>query len=99
MMVQNNPTPWVVFALITMVICGILGMMLGLNPFGPSQVVRDQAAQTQMAVEIRGTENAISAMETPQAVYVQQTAIIAQLTAIPVQQAATQVAGFAEVES
>jgi hypothetical protein len=99
MMVQNNPTPWVVFALITMAMCGVLGMMLGLNPFGPSQEVRDQAAQTEMGLTIRGTENAISAMETLQAIYVQQTAVAAQLTAIPVQQIATQVAGSAEVES
>lgn len=97
MMIRDNPTPWVVFALIAMVICGILGMMLGLNPFGPSQEVRNQGAQTQMAVEIRGTENAISAMETPQAIYVQQTAVVAQLTAIPAQQVATQVAGSAEI--
>ena len=98
-MIQNNPTPLVVFALIAMVICGILGAMLGLNPFGPSQDVRDEAAKTQMAVAVRGTENAMSAFETPQAVYAQQTAVVAQLTAMPVQQTATQVAGFAEVEN
>ncbi len=91
-MVQNNSTPLVVFALIAMVICGILGVMLGLNPFGPSQEVRDEAAKTQMAVVVRGTENAMSAIETPQAIYAQQTVVVAQLTAIPVQQSATQVA-------
>ena len=64
MIVQNNPTPLVVFALIAMVICGILGAMLGLNPFGPSQDVRDELARTRLAVDVRGTENAMSAIET-----------------------------------
>lgn len=99
MIVQNNPTPLVVFALIAMVICGILGAMLGLNPFGPSQDVRDELARTQLAVDVRGTENAMSAIETPQAIYAQQTANIAQLTAIPIQQAATQVAGLGAVQN
>ena len=93
-MVQNNPTPLVVFALIAMVICGILGAMLGLNPFGPSQDVRDEQAR----VDIRATENALSAIEAPQAVYAQQTVVVAQLTAMPIQQTATQAAGLGAVE-
>ncbi len=98
MIVQNSPAPWVVFALIAMAICGILGIGIGLNPFGPSQEVRDQMAQTQMAVAIRITENAVNAAATPQAVYAQQTAVVAQLTAIPIQQTATQISNMAEVE-
>jgi hypothetical protein len=98
MIVQNSPTPWVVFALIAMAICGILGIGIGLNPFGPSQEVRDQMAQTQMAVAIRVTENAVNAAATPQAIYAQQTAVVAQLTAIPIQQTATQISNMAEVE-
>ncbi len=98
MIVQNSPTPWVVFALIAMIVCGILGIGIGLNPFGPSQEVRDQMAQTQMAVAIRSTENAMNAAATPQAVYAQQTAVVAQLTAIPIQQTATQISSMAEVE-
>jgi len=97
MIVQNSPAPWVVFALIAMLICGILGIGIGLNPFGPSQEVRDQMAQTQMAVAIRSTENAMNAAATPQAVYAQQTAVVAQLTAIPIQQTATQISNIAEV--
>ena len=92
-MVQNNSTPLVVFALIAMVICGILGAMLGLNPFGPGQEVRDEQAR----VDIRATENALSAIETPQAVYAQQTVVVAQLTAMPIQQTATQAAGLGAV--
>lgn len=98
-MVQNNSTPLVVFALIAMVICGALGLMLGLDPFGPGQDVRAEQARTQLAVDVRGTENAMSAIETPQAIYAQQTVVIAQLTAIPVQQTATQVAGLGAVEN
>lgn len=98
-MTQNNPTPLVVFALIAMVICGVLGLMLGLDPFGPGQDVRAEQARTQLAVDVRGTENAMSAIETPQAIYAQQTAVIAQLTAMPVQQTATQIAGLAAVEN
>ena len=93
MIVQNSPTPLVVFALIAMVICGILGAMLGLNPFGPGQEVRDEQAR----VDIRATENALSAIETPQAVYAQQTVVVAQLTAMPIQQTATQAAGLGAV--
>lgn len=99
MIVQNNPTPLVVFALIAMGICGILGAMLGLNPFGPSQDVRNELARTQLAVDVRGTENAMSVIETPQAIYAQQTVVVAQLTAIPVQQTATQVAGLGAIEN
>ncbi len=99
MMVQNNPTPLVVFALIAMVVCGALGLMLGLDPFGPGQDVRAEQARTQLAMDVRGTENAMSAIETPQAIYAGQTAVVSQLTAIPVQQTATQVAGLGMVEN
>jgi hypothetical protein len=93
MVVQNNPTPWIGFALFTAVLCGVLGLVLGLDPFGPGQEMRAEAAQTQLAVSVRMTENAIGALETPQAVLVGQTVQAAQLTAMPDQQTATQASG------
>lgn len=99
MLIQNNITPMVIFALVAMAICGILGAILGLDPFGPGQDVRAEQAKTQLAVEIRATENALSVVETPQAQYAQQTAVAGQLTALPVQQTATQVAGFGMLEN
>jgi hypothetical protein len=99
MVVQNNPTPWIGLALFTAVLCGILGLVLGLDPFGPGQEMRAEAAQTQLAVSVRMTENAIGASETPQAVLVGQTVQAAQLTAMPDQQTATQAAGQWALES
>ena len=98
-MVQSNPTPWVVFALIAMAVCGILGVFVGLDPFGPGQDVKAEQARTQLAINIRGTENAMGVLETSQAIVARQTADIAQLTAMPVQQIATQVAGVQALES
>jgi hypothetical protein len=93
MVVQNNPTPWIGLALFTAVLCGIVGLILGLDPFGPGQEMRAEAAQTRLAVSVRMTENAIGASETPQAVTVAQTVQAAQLTAMPNQQTATLVSG------
>ncbi|HLF73849.1 MAG TPA: hypothetical protein VI524_05865 [Anaerolineales bacterium] len=97
MMAPTNPTPLVVFALIAMVICGMLGVMLGLDPFGPGQEVRAEQARTQHAVDIYGTEMARNALATPQALIVQQTLVPAELTAMPMQQMATQAAGQAAI--
>src|SRR5688572_11371604 len=91
MIVQNNPTPWV--AMFAAILCGVLGLMLGLDPFGPGQELRAEAARTQLAVRIHMTENAIGISETPQAVMIAQTVQAAQLTAMPAWQTATQVAG------
>jgi hypothetical protein len=99
MIVQNNPTPWVIFALIAMVMFGILGVFVGLDPFGPGQDVRAEQARTQLAIDIHGTENAMDVVGTPQAIFAQQTADIARLTAMPVQQTATQIAGSWALES
>jgi hypothetical protein len=93
MVVQNNPTPWVVFALFATIVCGVLGLMLGLDPFGPGQEVRAEAARTQLGMSVLMTENAIRVSATPQAVIAQQTIDAGQLTAMPVQQTITQVAG------
>jgi hypothetical protein len=98
-MTQVNPTPFVAFALIAMIICGLLGIMVGLDPFGPGQDVRAEQVRTQLAVEIRATENALSASETLQAFSAQQTAVVAQLTAMPAQQTATQVAGAGALQN
>jgi hypothetical protein len=99
MMASTNPTPLVVFAVIAMVICGILGMMLGGDPFGPGQAVRAEQARTQMALEVRSTEIAMGALETPQAMYAQQTMEAANLTAMPIRQMATQAAAQAAIEA
>ena len=98
MIVQNNPTPWVVFALFAMVICGVLGLIMGLDPFGPGQEARAEAARTQLAVIVLMTENAIRVSGTPQAVIAQQTVEAGQLTAMPAQQTATQVAAQLALE-
>ena len=98
-MVQNNPAPLVVFALIAMIICGILGLVMGQNPFGPSQGVRDEQARTKLAMDVRATENALSSYETPQAIFAQQVVVEAQLTALPLQQTATQVAAMNAIEN
>ena len=90
MIVQNNPTPWV--AMFAAILCGILGLILGLDPFGPGQEIRAEAARTQLAVSVHMTENAIGVSETPQALMIGQTVQAAQLTAMPAQQTATQVA-------
>jgi hypothetical protein len=98
MMAPSNPTPLVIFALIAMLICGMLGIMLGQDPFGPGQEVRAEQARTQLAVEVRGTSIAMGALETPTALSVQQTVQAAQWADMPAQQAATQTAGILAVE-
>lgn len=85
MVVQNNNTPWVILALIVLCMAIAFGIILSGVPFGPSQDVKDEQAR----VVIRATEGALSAIETPQAVFAGQTAIVAELTAIPPIQTAT----------
>lgn len=98
-MAPSNPTPLVIFALIAMLICGMLGIMLGQDPFGPGQEVRAEQARTELAIEVRGTAMAMGALETPQALSIRQTVEAAQLTAMPAQQMTTQVAGLAAIEA
>lgn len=85
MVVQNNNTPWVVLALIVLCMAITFGIILSGGSFGPSQDVKDEQAR----VDIRATEGALSAIETPQAVFAGQTAIAAELTAIAPIQTAT----------
>jgi hypothetical protein len=95
MIVQNNNKPVVVLALVVMTLCGILGVLLGLNPFGPGQAVRAEEARTQLAISIPATQAALGAIQTPQAIYANQTAVAAELTSVPIYQTATAVAGNA----
>jgi hypothetical protein len=99
MLVQNNPTPWVVLALIVLVVCLAFGIVIGTDPFGPGQVVKAEQARTQLAVGISATEGALSAIQTPQAAFMKQTAVAAELTAIPMNQTATAIALVGEVKN
>jgi hypothetical protein len=85
MVIQNNTTPWVILALIVLCMAIAFGTILSGVPFGPSQEVKDEQAR----VDIRATEGVLSAIETPQAVFAGQTAIVAELTAMPPAQTAT----------
>jgi len=93
MVVHNNFTPLVILALIILGICVALGaIIVGTDPFGPGKEVKGELALTQSALRVRATENALSAMETPQAILAGQDAAIAQLTAVPPAQTATRIA-------
>jgi anion-transporting ArsA/GET3 family ATPase len=94
MIVQNNSTPWVILAVLIMTGCATAGMILGnVGPFN-SQVVEAKipAQQTQGALDSLATQYSMEMIQTQQVPFVQQTVMVAQMTAIPLQQTATQVA-------
>jgi hypothetical protein len=88
MIVQNQNTAWVSLALIVLCMAVAFGTILTGVPFGPSQDVKDE----QVRVGIRATEGALSAIQTPQAIFADQTAIVAELTTMPPIQTATAIA-------
>jgi hypothetical protein len=89
MLVNNNPTPWVVLALIILTMCAVFGgMIVWVDPLGPGQPAR----ATQAAINSQATQAALSAIETPQAVFAGQTAIAAQMSGISPAQTATAIA-------
>jgi len=93
-MVQYNPTPWVVLVLVVMAGCAITGMLLGnVGPFN-SQVAEAKipVQQTQGALNSLVTQQALELVQTQQAPLVQGTAVSAQMTMVPLQQTATQIA-------
>lgn len=98
MMAPSNPTPLVIFALIAMTVCGLFGIMLGQDPFGPGQEVKAEQARTQLALQVHSTELARGVLETPQAISIQHTLEAARWTAMPGQLTATQVARLVEIE-
>ncbi len=94
MNVQPNPTPWVILVVLVMASCAVSGMMLGnVGPFN-SHVAEAQIPiqQTQGALDLAATQAAAAISLTQQAPSIQQTAIVAEMTTVPLQQAATQMA-------
>ena len=89
MIVQNQNTAWVSLALIVLCMAVAFGVILTRGSLGPSQDVKDEQAR----VSIRATEAALNAIQTSQAVFAGQTAIVAELTAMPPAQTATVIAG------
>lgn len=92
MIFQNNPTPWVILILFAVVGCGAIAMAFGADPFGPGPEVRAEIARTELAIAAEATQGALSAIETPQAITVGQTAIAAQMTSMPPVQTVTAMA-------
>jgi len=101
MIVQNNSTPWVVLAIFVMAGCALTGMILGnVGPFN-SQVVEAKipVQQTQGALDSIATQSAMELLQTQQAPVVQQTAMVALMTTVPLQQTATQAAVYNAIQS
>jgi len=94
MIVQNNPVPWVVLALVVMGGCILTGMLLGdVGPFNSeTAAAKVQITQTQAAINSHATMSALEIAQIQQAPMVQQTVIVAQMTTIPLQQTATHIA-------
>ncbi|MFT3892792.1 MAG: hypothetical protein QM730_14265 [Anaerolineales bacterium] len=88
MVFQSNNTPLVRLGLIVICMAVGIGAFLAGLPIGPSQDVRDEAAR----VDIRATEAALGALQTPQAIFAAQTAVAAELTSIPPVQTTTAIA-------
>ena len=101
MIIQNNPVPWVILALVVMGGCILTGMLLGdVGPFNSeTAAAKIQITQTQAAINSQATMSAIELAQTQQAPLIQQTAIVAQMTTVPLQQTATQVAELGVVEN
>ena len=93
-MVQYNTTPWVILFLVVLAGCVLTGMLLGnVGPFNSQVVLAEiSAKQTQDAFVFLATQTAFGIAQTQQAPMIQQTAIIALMTAVPLQQTATQIA-------
>lgn len=100
MLVQNNPTPWVILAAVVMGGCLITGMMLGsVGPFNSeTAAAKLEITQTQAAMNAYATQSALELVQTQQVPLAQQTAMVAQMTAVPLQQTATQIAELGAVE-
>jgi len=100
MVVQNNSTPWVVLAVFVMVGCAVGGLILGnAGPFNAEIVAaKVQITQTQAAINAHATQAAMDSVQTQQAPMVQQTVVVAQMTAVPLQQTATFVAGSDDLQ-
>lgn len=94
MMIHNNNTPLVVLALLIMTGCAITGMLLGnVGPFNSDVAeAKIPVEQTRGALDSLATQSAFELVQTQQAPSIQQTAMIAQMTSVPLQQTATQVA-------
>ncbi len=92
---HNHYTSLVLLALFVLGAFVVLGVLAVSGPFGPGQEVKGIVALTQSGLKVRGTESALSAMETPQAIQAGQAAAVAQLTAMPPAQTATQIAAEA----
>ena len=97
MIYQNSSNAWVVLALIAMLLCGALGLVLGIGTFGPWQAQQVAQAATLGAIDAQATQGALFVVQTPQAAFANQTAVSAELTAVPMYQTATQVAVVASV--
>jgi len=91
-MVNQNLNAWVVLAILAMLVCGILGLVVGIDHVGPDQALRVGQESTRNAVNVRATEAVLAATQTPQAVRVGQAAVEAQMTAYPVSLTATRAA-------
>lgn len=91
---QNNPMPLVVLIIFIMVGCVVTGMLLGnMGPLNSQRIMADvEMQQTQSALDVSATKSAFEIEKTQQAPLIQQTEVVAQMTTIPLQQTATQVA-------
>lgn len=92
MITQNNPTPWIILILIILLMCGTLGVIIGLDPFGPGQDFRAEQAKTQLAMNAPATEGYLKAIETPQSIHAGETVVVEFMTAMPPAQTATALA-------
>jgi hypothetical protein len=87
MVVQNNNSHWVILAAIGLCLAMAFGAVL-MGALGTSQDVKDEQAR----IINQATEAALHAIETPQAIFAGQTAVAAELTAMPPAQTATAIA-------
>jgi hypothetical protein len=92
MIIQNNPTPWVILILLAVVGCVVIAMMFGADPFGPGPEVRAEIARTELAIAAQATQGALGAVQTPLAISIEQTAVAGAMTAMPPIQTATAIA-------
>ncbi len=86
MLVNNNPTPWVILALIILTMCALFGgVIVWADPLGPGQPAR----ATQAAINARATESAFGPIQTATAISIGNAVVVANLTAMPPAQTAT----------
>ncbi len=97
MVYQNNSNAWVVLAVIAILLCGGVGLLLGIGVFGPGLGVHFAVEATSGAIDAQATQGAYFAVQTPQAAFARQTAVSAELSAVPMVQTATQIALVAAV--